>query len=83
MGVTSGYSAVHINSWYQQRAEPSMMGRVMSLRMFGIFGLMPISLTIAGFLADISLEWLFISAGILLLLVTLVASTQRAVREID
>jgi MFS family permease len=83
MGVTSGYSAVHITSWYQQRIEGSMMGRVMSLRMFGIFGLMPISLTIAGFVADVSLEWLFISAGILLLLVSLVVATQRAVREID
>src|SRR5262245_56908209 len=36
MGVTSVYSAVHITSWYQQRIESSMMGRVMSLRMFGI-----------------------------------------------
>ena len=67
MGVTSGYSSIHITSWYQQRVEPSMMGRVMSLRMVGIFGLMPISLMIAGFLADVSLEWLFISAGSLLL----------------
>jgi hypothetical protein len=83
MGVTSGYSAVHINSWYQQRAEPSMMGRVMSLRMFGIFGLMPVSLTISGFVADVSLEWLFIAAGSLLLLITLASSTQRAFRIID
>ena len=83
MGVTSGYSSVHITSWYQQRVEGSMMGRVMSLRMFGIFGLMPISLAIAGFLADVSLKIMFLSAGILLFLVTLVAATQRAVREID
>jgi MFS family permease len=83
MGVTSGYSGVHITSWYQQRVEPSMMGRVMSVRMFGIFGLMPISLMIAGFLADVSLEWMFISAGILLLLLSLIVATQRPVREID
>ncbi|MCI0447503.1 MFS transporter [bacterium] len=83
MGVTSGYSSVHITSWYQQRVEPSMMGRVMSVRMFGIFGLMPISLTVAGFLADVSLEWMFISAGSLLFLLSLVVATQRPVREID
>jgi MFS family permease len=83
MGVTSGYSSVHITSWYQQRVEPSMMGRVMSLRMFGIFGLMPISLMIAGFLADVSLEWMFISAGILLFLLSVGVATQRPVREID
>lgn len=83
MGITSGYSSVHITSWYQQRVEGSMMGRVMSLRMFGIFGLMPVSLTIAGFLADVSLKWMFLSAGILLLIVTLFAATQRAIRVID
>jgi MFS family permease len=83
MGITSGYSAVHITSWYQQRVEGSMMGRVMSLRMFGIFGLMPVSLTIAGFLADVNLKWMFLSAGILLLIVTLFAATQRAIRIID
>jgi hypothetical protein len=60
-----------------------MMGRVMSLRMFGIFGMMPVSLTIAGFLADISLKWMFLSAGILLFLVTLFAATQQAIRVID
>jgi MFS family permease len=83
MGVTSGYSGVHITSWYQQRVEAPMMGRVMSLRMFGIFGMMPVSLTIAGFLADISLKWMFLSAGILLFLVTLFAATQEAIRVID
>lgn len=83
MGLTSGYSNVHMTAWYQERVEPSLMGRVMSLRMFSIFGLMPVSLAIAGFLAEISLHILFVSAGLLMFAVTLLAATQRAVREID
>lgn len=83
MGLTGGYSNVHMTAWYQERVEPSMMGRVMSVRMLTIFGLMPVSLAIAGFLAEMSLQILFVSAGILMLTVTLLAATQRPVRQID
>jgi hypothetical protein len=83
MGVTSGYSNVHMTAWYQERVEASMMGRVMSLRMFAIFGLMPVSLAIAGFVAEVSLQILFVTAGILMVSVTLLAAAQRPVREID
>jgi hypothetical protein len=60
-----------------------MMGRVMSLRMFTIFGSMPISLAVSGFIAQFHLRLLFISSGILMFLVTLLAATQRPVREVD
>lgn len=83
MGIASGYSNVHMTAWYQERVQASMMGRVMSLRMFAVFGLMPVSLAVAGFLAEKSLQILFVSAGILMLLVTLLAATQRPVREIN
>jgi MFS family permease len=83
MGVISGYSNVHMTSWYQERVKPPMMGRVMSLRMFAIFGLMPVSLSISGFMADISTDVLFLVAGGLMLVVTLLAATQRPMRQID
>jgi Arabinose efflux permease len=83
MGVASGYNNIHITAWYQQRVEPAMMGRVMSLRMFTIFGTMPISLAISGVIAEISLPLLFISSGSLMFLVTILAATQRQVREVD
>ncbi len=83
MGVISGYSNVHMTAWYQERVDASMMGRVMSLRMFAIFGLMPISLAIAGFIAEISVDVMFVAAGILMFSVTLLAAMQRPVREID
>lgn len=83
MGLASGYSNVHMTAWYQERVDPSMMGRVMSLRMFAVFGFMPVSLAIAGFLAGKSLEILFVSAGALMFVVSLLAATQRAVRSMD
>jgi MFS family permease len=83
MGLTSGYSNVHMTAWYQERVESSMMGRVMSVRMFTMFGLMPISLAISGFVADISLKVLFVGSGILMFTVTILGAIQQAVREID
>ena len=83
MGIASGYSNIHMTTWYQQRVEPTMMGRVMSLRMFAIFGTMPISLALAGVFAEHSLNALFISAGILMFIITLLAATRRQVREAD
>jgi MFS family permease len=83
MGIISGYSNVHMTAWYQERVEPSMMGRVMSLRMFSIFGMMPISLALSGLLAEHSIPTLFISSGTLMLGVTLVAALQRPMREVD
>ena len=83
MGITSGYSNVHMTAWYQERVEPAKMGRVMSLRMFTVFGMMPISLALAGVLAAHSLPLLFISAGSLMFAVTLLAALQRPVRAVD
>jgi MFS family permease len=83
MGLSSGYSNVHMTAWYQERVEPTMMGRVMSLRMFTMFGTMPVTLVISGILAEKSLPLLFISSGILMFLVTLFAATQKPVREVD
>ena len=83
MGLASGYSNIHMTAWYQERVEPVMMGRVMSLRMFTVFGTMPITLALSGILAEKSLPLLFISSGLLMLVVTFLAATQRPVREAD
>ena len=83
MGLSSGYSNVHMTAWYQERVEATMMGRVMSLRMFAIFGTMPVSLALSGILAEQSLDALFIWSGVLMLLVTIFAATRRQVRDAD
>jgi len=83
MGLASGYNNIHMTAWYQERVDPSMMGRVMSLRMFTIFGTMPLSLALSGVIAAISLKILFLTAGGLMFLVSVLAATQRPVREVD
>jgi MFS family permease len=54
MGICSGIIMVAGTTWFQKRTPDTYMGRVMGILMFSIFGLMPISATISGFLIDIS-----------------------------
>lgn len=84
--VMSGAAAflnVQLVAWFQQRVERAVMGRVMSVLMFSAVGLMPFSLAAAGFAIRWSLEDMFLAAGGLVLLVTLLAAGHRTVREID
>jgi MFS family permease len=83
MGVASAFLNVQLITWFQQRVDPAMMGRVMSLVMFSAVGLMPFSLAIAGIAIQWSLPGVFLVGGCLVLLVTLLATARRPVREID
>jgi hypothetical protein len=60
-----------------------MMGRVMSALMFSSVGLMPFSLAAAGVAVKWSAPGTFIVAGVMVLVVTLLAAAHRPVREID
>jgi len=65
VGVTSGLVNVSLQTWLQQRIEPAMRGRALSLLMLAVVGLLPFSLALAGILAQISLATLFLaSAGL-------------------
>jgi hypothetical protein len=84
--VMSGAAAflnVQLIAWFQQRVERAVLGRVMSVLMFSSIGLMPFSLAIAGFAIKASLAGMFVVAGSMVLLVTLLAAAHRPVREID
>jgi MFS family permease len=83
MGASAGFLNVHLMSWFQQRVDRVMLGRVMSVIMFAALGLMPLSLAAAGVLVQWSLPGMFAGAGALLLMVTIVAGLNRPVREID
>src|SRR5215217_5771896 len=54
-------------SWFQERAESGLLGRVMSLAMFSAVALDPISFALAGILVGINLTAMFVGAGALLL----------------
>ncbi len=83
MGVSAGVTNIQIVSWIQKRVEQAVRGRVMSVLMFVSLGLMPISLALAGVLAQWSLKGLFFLGAATLLLVTAAGAMHKTVREIE
>ena len=83
MAAGAGFLNIQLVSWFQQRVDRAVLGRVMSVMMFAALGLMPVSLAVAGVALNWSLPATFAGAGALMLVVTAFAATQRLVREID
>lgn len=67
--------------WFQTRADPQMLGRVMSVVMLCGFGLTPLSYVIAGALIKISTTMMFTTYGIFLLAAVVLCIPGR--RKID
>ncbi len=80
LGMGNGYIAIILFTWMQSRTPKKMLGRIMSLLMFSNTGLVPVSQAISGAVIKWNLDLLFVSAGILVLLVTLWAVLQPALR---
>jgi MFS family permease len=83
IGTTASFLGVITISWLQERAEPGLLGRVMSLVMFSAVALDPISFALAGVLVEVNLEATFVGAGALLLLTALLGATTRTMRVAD
>lgn len=83
MCASAGYLNVQLMAWFQQRVGRAMLGRVMSLLMFAVVGLMPFSLAAAGVAIQWSLKGMFAGSGAMVLAVTLAAALLRPVREIE
>jgi MFS family permease len=83
MGLSAGIANVHIIAWIQQRIVPEVRGRVMSVLMLALIGLMPVSLAVGGILAAWSLPRMFLLAGGLLIVVSFLAALQKPVRKIE
>jgi len=83
MGIMSGLVNVQITAWIQQRSERSMLGRVSGVQMFSAFGLTPLSLVLAGVLAQWNVKMLFVAGGLLMLVVTGVAALWGTIREVE
>jgi MFS family permease len=83
MGLSAGVTNVHIAAWIQQRIDPTMRGRVMSVLMLSVVGLLPVSYAVAGLLAGWSLRGLFIVSGASLLVVAAIGAMQKSVRDIE
>ena len=83
MGVGAGYLGVVLVSWLQERAEPALRGRVMSLVMFCVVALDPVSYALAGVLVARSLTLTFVAAGTLMLAAVLFGAASSPVRKFD
>jgi MFS family permease len=83
MGGLAGFINVQIQAWLQQRVERAVLGRVSSVAMLSSFGLMPISMAVAGIAVEWSASWMFAIGGGAVALVAAFGALQRPVREID
>ncbi len=83
MGFTSGFVQVHLISWFQKRVDRALLGRVMSVMMFGAVGLIPISYAAAGALAQLGLLLMFVASGALVLAVALFAAISSGLETIE
>ncbi|MGF1504797.1 MAG: MFS transporter [Anaerolineae bacterium] len=73
MGVANSYVTITFITWLQLRVPEAAMGRVMSLMMFFSVGLLPISNTLSGIVADLNLTLLFVGFGLTMAVLVLVA----------
>lgn len=83
MAASAGLANVNIAAWIQQRVDPAMRGRVLSVLMLAGFGLFPVSLAAAGFLVAWNVQWTFLLAGTAMLLITGFGALQKQVRDIQ
>ena len=83
LGASAGVGNVHIAAWIQQRIDATVRGRVFSVLMLANFGLIPVSLAVAGLLIAWSLKLMFLTAGVSMLLVTAFGASQKQVRAIE
>lgn len=83
IGVSGGYFDVLLTTWIQLRTPQRMLGRVMSLLMVATVGLGPVSNVISGFLIKLSLEWVFVGSGGLIILLALITALRPEIRAMQ
>jgi len=78
LGLGNGYVTIILFTSIQTRAPRTMLGRIMSLLMLSSIGLVPVSQVISGAIGAWNLTFLFVSAGGVIVLVTIWAAFQPA-----
>lgn len=81
LGILNGYVGVVLITLMQKNAPPEMICRLMSLAMFAVMGMVPVSQAISGALINISLEGVFTGCGVLILAVSVIAALSKEVRD--
>ncbi len=83
IGVMGGYTNIIFTTWLQARTPQKMLGRVMSLLMIASIGLSPFSNAVSGALIKLSLGWVFVGAGAMMALLSVVAGLRREIIEME
>jgi MFS family permease len=80
-GTILGYTNISYVTWIQLRIPRNLMGRVMSLMMFGSVALIPLSMAVSGALVKISLEAVLMGGGLGMAALALVGLLSGSVRR--
>lgn len=80
MGAADGYIEIAFITWLQSRTPAAMLGRMMSLLMFALMGLNPLSIALAGMLIKLDATALLVGAGGLLVVFPLLAMFSPAIK---
>jgi MFS family permease len=83
LGIGNGYLVIIFITYLQRRTPKNMLGRVMSLILFANAGLTPISQALAGAVIKLSMESMFLAAGILVVLTDLWLALQPQLRAMS
>jgi MFS family permease len=79
MGLGQGYVVIQFITWLQLRTAPHMLGRMMSVLMFAVVGLSPLSSTVAGALIQWNPVAVMVGAGLLMFAVVGIAALSPSV----
>lgn len=83
LGALVGLVQVAVFTWIQKRVQPQMMGRTMSIFMFILFGLAPLSSAATGWiLLHVTLPQMFAGGGVVLVLCATLALLFTPMRRI-
>jgi len=82
IGTGMGLINVITPTWLQRRTDPAMLGRVMALVNVGAFGAAPLSMAVAGAVAQVSVTLTLVLSGALQIATAGAAASSRAFRRI-
>lgn len=82
IGVLAAFAQVLFLAWLQRRTTPEMQGRVQGIVMFSSVGLTPVTMAIAGAIAQLDLAVLFLLSGGIVLLTGLGVTLSRTFRNL-
>jgi MFS family permease len=83
IGLCGGMANIIILAWMQSRTELTKLGRVMALMMFTVSVIEPISLALAGLIADSNITLMFVAAGAIILIASCGSLASKTMRTSD